>query len=158
MGADIDVEVTGESGAGRRGRIRARHRPLSATDVGGEEVPGLIDEIPILAVAAALASGVTTFRDAAELRVKESDRVAVVARELGAMGARVEPLKDGFVVAGSSGAPLQGATVRSHGDHRIAMALAVAALVADGTTRVEGWDAVATSYPGFAEALQSCVS
>ncbi|TML41531.1 MAG: 3-phosphoshikimate 1-carboxyvinyltransferase [Actinobacteria bacterium] len=158
MGADLEVEVTGESTAGRRGRIRARHRPLSATEVGGHEVPGLIDEIPVLAVAAAVANGVTTFRDASELRVKESDRVTTMASELGAMGARVEPLQDGFVVAGSGGAPLQGATVCSHGDHRVAMALAVAALVADGATRVEGWDAVASSYPGFAEELQACVS
>jgi len=158
MGADIEVEVAGEGPAGRRGTIRARHSPLSATDVGGAEVPGLIDEIPVLAVAAALANGMTTFRDAAELRVKESDRVSAVVRELGAMGARLEPREDGFVVVGSGGAPLRGATVCSHGDHRVAMALAVAALMAEEATRIEGWGAVATSYPGFAEVLQACVS
>jgi 3-phosphoshikimate 1-carboxyvinyltransferase len=158
MGADIEVEAADDGPAGRRGRIRTRHSGLSATDVGGAEVPGLIDEIPVLAVAAALANGVTTFRDARELRVKESDRLTALVRELGAMGARVEPRDDGLIVTGSGGAPLRGATVSSHGDHRIAMALAVAALMADATTRIEGWEVVATSYPGFTEVLQSCVS
>ncbi|MDP9403962.1 MAG: 3-phosphoshikimate 1-carboxyvinyltransferase [Actinomycetota bacterium] len=148
MGADIEVEPVGSSDA----RLHVRSAPLHATDVGGSEVPGLVDEIPVLAVAAAVAEGVSTFSDAGELRVKESDRLTTVAGELTALGAEVEARGDGMVVTG--GAPLQGGLVRAHGDHRVAMALAVAALVADGTTRIEGWEAVATSYPGFEEDLR----
>ncbi|HVE46596.1 MAG TPA: 3-phosphoshikimate 1-carboxyvinyltransferase [Acidimicrobiales bacterium] len=148
MGADLDVEPVGPAA----GRLHVRHAPLHATDVGGDEVPGLVDEIPVLAVAAVFAEGVTTFRDASELRVKESDRITTVAAELSALGAAVEPRPDGLVVTGP--ATLRGAPVRSHGDHRLAMALAVAALVAEGSSRIEGWEAVATSYPGFEEDLR----
>lgn len=147
MGARIDVERAGPSEA----RLHVRYAPLQATDVGGAEIPGLVDEIPVLAVAAAAAEGVTTFSDASELRVKESDRITTVATELSGLGAMVEPRHDGLAVTG--GLPLQGTLVRSHGDHRLAMALAIAALVAGGTTRIEGWEAVATSYPGFEEDL-----
>lgn len=148
MGADIEVEATGPTDA----RLHVRSAPLHATDVGGAEVPGLVDEIPVLAVAASLADGVSTFRDAGELRVKESDRITTVACELSALGASVEARPDGFVIDG--GRPLRGGVVQSHGDHRLAMALAVAGLVAEGTTRIEGWEAVATSYPGFEEELR----
>jgi 3-phosphoshikimate 1-carboxyvinyltransferase len=127
--------------------------PLRGTTVGGEEVAGLIDEIPVLAVAAAVAEGPTTFADAAELAVKETNRIAAITSELSALGASVEARADGLVVAGGGG--LRGGNVRSHGDHRIAMAMAVAALVADGPTRVEGWPSVATSYPAFAVDLRS---
>jgi len=130
--------------------VRVRAAPLVATTVGGPEVPSLIDEIPVLAVAAAFAAGVTTFSDAAELKVKESDRIATVVSELGALGGRVEPRADGLVVHGSGGAP--------HGDHRIAMAMAVAGLAARGAVRVTGWESVATSYPTFEEDLRRCVS
>ncbi|HUP69907.1 MAG TPA: 3-phosphoshikimate 1-carboxyvinyltransferase [Acidimicrobiales bacterium] len=148
MGADIEVEMV----SGTEARLHVRHTQLHGTDVGGSEIPGLVDEIPVLAVAAATADGVTTFRDAGELRVKESDRIATVTAELTALGAKVDPTGDGLVVTGA--APLSGGLVSSHGDHRLAMALAVAALVAEGTTRIEGWDAVATSYPGFEEDLR----
>lgn len=144
MGADIGVE-------GRD--IRVRHSELHGTEVGGDEIPALIDEVPVLAVAAAMAEGTTTFREATELRVKESDRIASVTSELTALGARVQPREDGFVVEGP--ARLQGARVRSHGDHRVAMAMAVAGLAAGGTTRIEGWEAVATSYPTFGADLRS---
>ena len=146
MGAD--VTVTGSD-------VRARYRALHATEVGGFEVPGLIDEIPVLAVAAAVADGTTVFRDAAELRVKESDRIATVAAGLSALGAHVEPTADGLSVAGGR---LRGGQVCSRGDHRVAMAMAVAGLAADGQTVVEGWDAVSTSYPGFEETLRACGS
>jgi len=146
MGAD--VTVTGND-------VRARHGHLRATEVAGAEVPGLIDEIPVLAVAAAVAEGTTTFRDSAELRVKESDRIATMTSELAALGARVEPTADGLAVTGGA---LRGGLVRSHGDHRVAMAMAVAGLAADGETVVEGWDAVSSSYPGFEETLRSCRS
>ena len=147
MGADISVDG---------GDIRVRHAALHATEVGGDEVPGLIDEIPVLAVAAACAEGTTVFRDAAELRVKESDRIATVVAMLAALGVKAEAQPDGLVVTGP--APLRAAAVDSHGDHRIAMSAAVASLVADGPVHVNGWSSVATSYPGFEEDLRRCVS
>jgi 3-phosphoshikimate 1-carboxyvinyltransferase len=123
-----------------------RHSGLTGTVVTADEVPGLVDEVPILAVAAACADGQTTFEGVGELRVKESDRLATVESELGRMGADVRVDGDTLVVRGSA---LTGAEVDSHHDHRIAMACAVAALVADGPTTIAGWDAVATSYPTF---------
>jgi 3-phosphoshikimate 1-carboxyvinyltransferase len=154
MGAQLDVAI--EDAAAHTATIRARYGPLTATEVGGAEIPGLIDEIPVLAVAAAGAEGKTVFRDAAELRVKESDRVETIAEGLGALGVTVERHPDGLTV---TGAPRRrGAPVDSHGDHRIAMAMAVAALAADGPTLVAGWESVATSYPTFEEDLRRCVS
>ena len=156
MGADI----TFENSDSRRqtADLRVRYRPLHATDVGGAEVPGLIDEIPVLAVAAARAEGVTTFVDAGELRVKESDRVASMVAALQCVGVGVEPRPDGLVVRGGGGRPLAGGRVDARGDHRVAMAMAVAGLDGAGPTVVAGWDAVATSYPGFEEDLRRCVS
>jgi 3-phosphoshikimate 1-carboxyvinyltransferase len=153
MGADVHVE--GDD-------ILARYSPdLRGTDVGDDEVPGLQDEIPVLAVAAAVADGTTTFSDAAELRVKETDRVKTITEMLAALGVRTEPRADGLVVQGAPG-HLRPGLVQSHGDHRIAMAGAVAGLAAGSgggeVTTVEGWEAVATSYPGFEEDLRQCVS
>jgi 3-phosphoshikimate 1-carboxyvinyltransferase len=116
----------------------------------------LIDEIPVLAVAAALADGTTEFRDAAELRVKESDRVATMAEGLARLGADVSALPDGLVVRGP--AVLKGTTVDAHDDHRVAMALAVAGLAAEGETTIDGWESVAISYPTFEDDLQRCLS
>ena len=147
MGADVEVE--GSS-------VRARPAFLRASNIAGDEVPGLIDELPVLAVAAALADGTSEFRDAAELRLKESDRIATMAEGLTRLGAEVEALPDGLLVHGP--ARLRGATVDAHGDHRVAMALAVAGLAAEGETTVEGWQAVAISYPTFAEDLRRCLS
>ncbi|MEA2973509.1 MAG: 3-phosphoshikimate 1-carboxyvinyltransferase [Actinomycetota bacterium] len=148
MGAD--VERVGER------TLRARYSPdLHGTTVEGHQVPGLIDEIPVLAVAAAVADGTTTFEGAGELRLKESDRVATIVSELSALGATVEPTADGLVVKGGGG--LRGGQVQSHGDHRVAMAMAVAAMAAEGDTTIDGWDAVATSYPGFEDDLRRCV-
>ena len=127
---------------------------LRPTEIGGAAlIPRLIDEVPVLAVLAAIAPGVTVVRDARELRVKESDRIAAVARELGKMGAAIEERPDGMAIAG--GRRLHGARVASGGDHRIAMALAVAALVADGETLVDDVACVATSFPGFADVLNA---
>jgi 3-phosphoshikimate 1-carboxyvinyltransferase len=156
MGGDVSLEC--HDRVAHTADVRARHSALRATNVGGAEVPGLIDEIPVLAVAAAVAAGTTTFSDAGELRVKESDRIAAVVNELGAVGGKAEPLADGFVVEGSAGYPLAGGQVESHGDHRIAMAMAIAGLAAAGPVRIAGWEAVATSYPGFEEDLRRCVS
>jgi 3-phosphoshikimate 1-carboxyvinyltransferase len=143
MGADIETTTGGATTAD----LRVRSRSLHATDVGGDEVASLVDEIPVLAFAAACAEGVTTFADAKELALKETDRIATTTAALRALGARVEPRTDGLVVVG--GGRLHGAEVDSGGDHRIAMAAAVGALAASGPSRVRGWGAVATSYPGF---------
>ena len=121
--------------------------------VGGALIPRLIDEVPALAVAAALAHGVTEIRDAAELRVKESDRIAAIARELGRMGVRVEERPDGMAIAG--GQRFHGARVTSGGDHRMAMALAVAGLVADGETVIDDTACVATSFPTFVDTVNA---
>ena len=118
----------------------------------------MIDEIPVLAVAAACAEGTTTFSDAAELKVKESDRIATVVAALQSVGARAEPRSDGLVIHGGAGRPLAGGTAESAGDHRVAMSMAVAALAAAAPIRIVGWDAVATSYPSFEEDYHRCVS
>jgi 3-phosphoshikimate 1-carboxyvinyltransferase len=156
MGADLVVERY--QAATRTADLHVRHGPLQATSVGGAEVPGLIDEIPVLAVAAALAEGTTVFADAAELLVKESDRIAAMTAGLAAVGAAAEPRPDGLVVHGSGGRPLAGGPVDARGDHRVAMAMAVAGLAAAGPTAVAGWEVVATSYPTFEEDLRRCVS
>ncbi|MFZ4585506.1 MAG: 3-phosphoshikimate 1-carboxyvinyltransferase [Acidimicrobiia bacterium] len=147
MGGDVSVEITGARCGEPVGTIRARTSQLHGTEVHGAEVPALIDEIPILALTAAFADGVTEFRDAAELRVKESDRVATVAAALSAFGVGTEPRPDGLSVRG--GAPRPG-RVQSAGDHRIAMAAASVAGAMEGETVIEGADAAAVSYPGFA--------
>ncbi len=126
---------------------------LRGTTIAGDLIPRLIDELPVLAVAAALARGVTRVTDAAELRVKESDRIAAIGRELGKMGVRVTERPDGFDVEG--GATLRGATVASGGDHRLAMALAVAGLRAEGETVVEDTACIRTSFPGFVELINT---
>ncbi|MBE9127746.1 MULTISPECIES: 3-phosphoshikimate 1-carboxyvinyltransferase [unclassified Coleofasciculus] len=152
MGADIQLEnqriVAGEPVAD----LRVRHGRLNACKLAGDLIPRLIDEIPILAVAAAFAEGTTVIRDAAELRVKESDRLAVMASQLTSMGARVTELPDGLEITG--GVPLTGTEVDSHDDHRIAMSLAIAALNATGTMTIHGAKAAAISYPDFTTTLQ----
>jgi len=115
-------------------------------------IPRLIDEIPVLAVAAACASGETVIRDAQELRAKETDRIATVAAGLSAMGAVVEPTADGMVIVGQPG-QLQGTTLNSFHDHRLAMAWAIAAMVARGETTILEPAAAAVSYPEFWQTL-----
>jgi 3-phosphoshikimate 1-carboxyvinyltransferase len=127
--------------------------PLAATTVAGALIPRLIDEIPALAVLAATATGTTEIRDAAELRVKESDRIAMLARELAKMGVRVDERADGMAIPG--GQRFRGARVASGGDHRMAMALAVAGLVADGETVIEDTACVQTSFPTFVDTLNA---
>ncbi len=133
--------------------IRVRYSSLKACTIEGQVIPRLIDEIPILAVAALFASGKTVIRDAAELRVKESDRIAVMANQLNRMGARITELPDGMEIEGNSS--LTGTEVDSHTDHRIAMSLAIAALRAVGATTIHRAEAAAISYPNFVPTLQS---
>ncbi len=131
------------------GELLAESGALRGIEIGGALVPRLIDELPILAVAAAFAHGRTRIRDAAELRVKESDRIASTAQALRAIGAQVEELPDGLEIEGSAGAPLEGGEVDASGDHRIAMAAAIAALHTRRGVRIRGARSVATSYPSF---------
>jgi 3-phosphoshikimate 1-carboxyvinyltransferase len=133
--------------------VRGPAPALRATEIGGELAVRSIDELPVLGVLASRARGTTTIRDAEELRVKESDRIATTCAMLRAFGVTCEPRADGFVVEGNPDRPLTAARVHADGDHRIAMAAAVAALIADGPTEIDDADNVATSYPGFAAAL-----
>jgi 3-phosphoshikimate 1-carboxyvinyltransferase len=152
MGADIGIEDEAEQGGEPVGTIRVRSTDgLVGTDVGGEEVIRAIDELPILAVAATQAEGETVIRDAAELRVKEVDRIALLAAELRKLGAEIEERPDGMIIRG--GTRLTGARVNSHGDHRLGMALAIAGLVASGETPIEDAGCIDDSFPGFAETL-----
>ncbi len=148
MGADVEYvnerEVSGEPVAD----IKVKGgKPLKAVKVSGEEVPSMIDEIPILAVVMSMAEGRSEVRGASELRVKESDRIKAVVENLRAMGAVVEEFEDGFAVEGPS--KLKGSKVKTYGDHRIAMAFAVAGLVAEGKTLIDDADCVNISYPSF---------
>jgi 3-phosphoshikimate 1-carboxyvinyltransferase len=150
MGADIEVQPAGERVGEPVGDLRVRAGALHATIIEGDEIPNVQDEVPVLAVAAAFADGVTEVRDAAELAVKESNRIGAVHEELTQFGVAVEMRPDGLAIRG--GRP-RAALIRSHGDHRIAMAAAVAANAIDGESTVRGWSAVASSYPGFADDL-----
>ena len=127
--------------------------PLRATEAHGDLIVRAIDEFPIFAVAATQAEGTTVIREAAELRVKESDRIASVATELRKMGAQVEERPDGMLIHGPT--RLHGAVVECHRDHRLAMALAVAGLIADGPTEIRGAEAIGDSFPNFVEAMQA---
>jgi 3-phosphoshikimate 1-carboxyvinyltransferase len=147
----IEVSIQGEP----LGNIDIKGTQLRATTIQGAEIPNVIDEIPILSVAAALAEGTTVIRDASELRVKETDRIAAVAANLRAMGATVEEFPDGMAITG--GSPLKGTRLPCYHDHRIAMAFAVAGLFADGETIIEDTACVDTSYPGFAETLREII-
>ncbi|MER3495168.1 MAG: 3-phosphoshikimate 1-carboxyvinyltransferase [Mastigocladus sp. ERB_26_2] len=156
MGADIqrlnEREVAGEPVADLR--VRSSH--LKSCTIAGEIIPRLIDEIPILAVASVFATGTTVIKDAAELRVKESDRIAVMAQQLNKMGAKVTELPDGMEITG--GTPLVGTDVDSYTDHRIAMSLAIAALVATGKTTIQRAEAASISYPNFVPNLETVIS
>ena len=151
MGAGL-VEMVEQPSPEPMGTISVQGgSPLKPTTVSGKEIPNLIDEIPILAVAAALAKGTTEIRDAAELRHKESDRLAVVTKNLRLFGVPVEERPDGLLIEG--GCSLVGAEVESHGDHRIAMSAAILGLLAKGRTLVKDTACIETSYPGFAKQI-----
>jgi 3-phosphoshikimate 1-carboxyvinyltransferase len=151
MGADITLENEREVAGEPVADLRVRHCPLKAAVIEGGLIPRLIDEIPILAIAATQAQGTTLIRDAEELRVKESDRITAMASQLAKLGAVVSERPDGLEITG--GQSLQGATVESFGDHRIGMSLAIASLVATGPTTILNAEAAAISYPNFVETL-----
>jgi len=152
MGAGVS-EILHNSTGEPMGNIEIHGAPLKGTTLLAEEIPNLIDEIPVIAVAAALAEGDTHIRNARELRVKETDRITTTVEALRKMGADIEEFEDGMVIHG--GKALKGATIDSHGDHRIAMAFCIAGLFASGETVIHGTDCINTSYPGFAHHLDA---
>lgn len=152
MGADIEVENLRSFGGEEAGDLVIRGALLQGTAVDGEIVPRLIDEIPVLAVAAAMADGVTFIRGAGELKVKESNRLAAIVTELRKMGVQISELSDGLEIHGPN--KLRGAAVNSYHDHRIAMALAVCGLFAEGKTTIADSACIDISFPGFGELLR----
>jgi 3-phosphoshikimate 1-carboxyvinyltransferase len=153
MGADVSMENERQEGGEPVADLHVRSCQLRGTEIGGDMIPRLIDEIPVLAVAACFAEGTTVIRDAQELRVKESDRLASTASLLTSLGASVEERPDGLLIRG--GKRLRGARVSSHGDHRLAMAMAVAGLIGDGEVTVEQAESASVSYPSFWDHLGS---
>jgi 3-phosphoshikimate 1-carboxyvinyltransferase len=151
MGADITEENPRTALGEPVADLRVRHAELRATTIEGDEIPRLVDEIPILSLAAACATGQTLVRDAAELRVKESDRLSAIARELGALGVALCETPDGLEIEG--GTIWRAGSVDSHDDHRMAMTLAIASLLAPRPIRLEGAHATEVSYPSFWEDL-----
>lgn len=151
MGADITLfneKNTGEPVAD----LLVKSRSLHGITIGGDIIPTLIDELPIIAVMAAAADGTTVIRDAAELKVKESDRIAVMTENLSAMGCDITATQDGMIIHGRNA--LQGAVIDPHSDHRIAMSFAVAAMIADGETEIKDAGCVTISYPDFYDDLK----
>lgn len=151
MGADLRLQREGMENGEPVADLQIEYNALNGISITPEEVPGLIDELPVIAVAATQANGITEVRGAGELRVKETDRIGTTVSELKRMGANIEALPDGFRIEGPT--PLRGANVSSHGDHRLAMALTVAALVAEGETVIEGIECTRDSFPGFEDTL-----
>ena len=150
MGGNIEIEPTGERCGEPVGDLRVRTSALTATVIEGDEIPNVQDEVPALAMAAAFADGVTEVRDAQELTAKESNRIGTLHQELSEFGLAVEKRADGLSIRGGVPRP---ALLRSHGDHRIAMAAAIAGNAIDGESTIRGWHVVASSYPEFAEDL-----
>ncbi len=153
MGADIRVENQSESGGEAVGDLIVRHAPLRGIELPEALVPDMIDEFPALFIAAAVAKGRTIVRGAAELRVKESDRIATMAAGMRALGVSIEETPDGAIIDGGA---IGGGTVDSHGDHRIAMSFAAAGLAAQGAITIRDCANVATSFPGFVELANGC--
>ncbi len=151
MGADLTLENQSSQDGEPVADILVRCSSLHGTVIEGAIIPTLIDELPVIAVMAACAEGTTIIRDAAELKVKESDRIATVTAALNAMGAKVTPTDDGMIIEG--GQPLHGADIQTEKDHRIAMSLSIAGLIADGKTRIQNSECVDISYPAFFETL-----
>ena len=155
MGGNITILNEKTSGGEPTCDLLVRSSSLKGVTIGGEIIPTLIDEIPMIAVMACFAEGITTIKDAQELKVKESNRIDTVVTNLKAMGAHIEATDDGMIIEG--GYPLHGAVIDSHLDHRIAMSFAVGALGADGETTIEGADCVKISYPEFYQTLEKLI-
>ena len=157
MGAPVSlVSIRSEHGE-LVGDVSVRHEPLKGGSIEGDAIAQLIDELPAIAVLGPYTEQGIEIRDAAELRVKESDRIAVLAENLRRMGAQVEELPDGLRVAGRSAGRLHGAEIEPHGDHRMAMAFAIAALGAEGETAIRDAECAAVSYPDFFPTLERLV-
>jgi 3-phosphoshikimate 1-carboxyvinyltransferase len=155
MGAKVEVEHTGEWCGEPVGNVRVSRDRLAGISIGGELIPRMIDEIPIFALVATQAEGITVIRDAAELKVKESNRIHAIATELRRLGAKIEETDDGLIIEGPT--PLTGGTCFSHGDHRIGMTLAIAGLASSSQVIVEGAQVISISFPGFPEQIQEVV-
>lgn len=155
MGASIEIDNHREMGGEPAGDIRVKSAPLKGVEIRGDIIPRCVDELPVLCIAAAVAEGETWIRDAAELRVKESDRIAGMAECLSSLGVEVETFEDGMRIQGTE--RLKGTVCNSRGDHRIAMSMAIAGLAADGETLIEDTDCINTSFPMFEETLQRVI-
>ena len=153
MGAVFSIEKRRDVSGEHAADIFVQAGPLRAAEIGGDEIPALIDELPVIAALACFAEGTTVIRDARELRVKETDRIAAMTEALTAMGADINPTEDGMVIRG--GKALRGARIDCRRDHRVAMSCAVAALAAEGPTEIAGGDCIDISYPGFLRDLES---
>jgi len=152
MGADISIENLHEVSGEPAGNLRVRASKLSGTVVKGDLVVRMIDEFPIFAVAAAVAEGQTIVHDAEELRLKESDRISQIATELRKLNVKIDEATDGFTITGGA---VDGNEVDAHGDHRIAMSMAVAGLVASNPVIIRGEEIIAESFPDFADTLRT---
>ncbi|RWR10397.1 3-phosphoshikimate 1-carboxyvinyltransferase [Siminovitchia fortis] len=156
MGADIIIEETASDEIEPAADITIKSSGLKGIEIGGDIIPRLIDEIPIIALAATQAEGTTIIKDAEELKVKETNRIDTVVKELTKMGARIKATDDGMIIYG--GAKLRPASVDSHGDHRIGMMLAIASCLAEGKTVIENSEAISISYPDFFQHLNELTS
>ncbi|PIC63253.1 3-phosphoshikimate 1-carboxyvinyltransferase [Sporosarcina sp. P13] len=155
MGVHINIlDEQGFSGE-RYGSVRIKHSKLQATEIGGDLIPRLIDELPVLALLATQAEGQTIIKDAEELRVKETDRIEAVATELRKLGATIETTKDGMIITGPT--PLTGGTLQSYGDHRLGMMAAIAGLITSEPVHIDNPSCIAISYPHFFEDLSNLV-
>jgi len=154
----VEIELSDEQGftGERYGTVRIRHSKLRGTEIGGELIPRLIDELPVLALLATQAEGKTVIKDAEELRVKETDRIEAVATELRKLGANIETTPDGMIIQGPT--PLTGATLQSYGDHRLGMMAAVAGLITSSPVQIDNPSCIAISYPHFFEDLSELVN
>jgi 3-phosphoshikimate 1-carboxyvinyltransferase len=151
MGATLEITNKNKMAMEPYADIQVETSSLHGVEIGGDIIPRLIDEIPIIVLAATQAEGTTIIKDATELKVKETNRIDIVAQELNKMGAHIEPTKDGMIVYGKT--KLKGALVNSHGDHRIGMMLAIASTISVGETVIENFEAIKVSYPNFFDHL-----
>ncbi|RQD72568.1 MAG: 3-phosphoshikimate 1-carboxyvinyltransferase [Tindallia sp. MSAO_Bac2] len=155
MGAEISVLNQREVGGEPIADLNVKGTSLKAVDIGEDLIPSLIDEVPVLAIAAACARGKTSITGAAELRVKETDRISAMAEELKNIGVEVTTLEDGMVISGPQ--PIKGGKTNSHGDHRIAMAMAVAGLMSENPVEISNETCMAVSFPGFMDVIDSLI-